>query len=146
MHRRVPTGWSATSSKPSPRPRPKNSHHPPRPGACTARSPVTSLTSRAAEARESREPCPYGFTQILIPRSHDVDPPRLGIVEVQASSPEYGRMRILQMSETSQIDGPGQSFNAMTPNDTVADRLRPFLNQGRRQRHLRQPAYLAGGR
>jgi uncharacterized membrane protein (UPF0182 family) len=34
------------------------------------------------------------------------------------------------MSDTSQIDGPGQSFNAMTTNETVADRLRPFLNQG----------------
>ena len=39
-------------------------------------------------------------------------------------------MRILQMSDTTQIDGPGQSFNAMTTNETVADRLRPFLNQG----------------
>jgi uncharacterized membrane protein (UPF0182 family) len=34
------------------------------------------------------------------------------------------------MSDTSQIDGPGQSFNAMTTNEKVADRLRPFLNQG----------------
>ena len=39
-------------------------------------------------------------------------------------------MRILTMSDTSQIDGPGQSFNAMTTNEKVADRLRPFLNQG----------------
>jgi uncharacterized protein len=51
-------------------------------------------------------------------------------VNADASSPEYGRIRILQMSDTSQIDGPGQSFNAMTTNETVADRLRPFLNQG----------------
>ena len=51
-------------------------------------------------------------------------------VNADASSPEYGRMRILQMSDTTQIDGPGQSFNAMTTNETVADRLRPFLNQG----------------
>jgi uncharacterized protein len=51
-------------------------------------------------------------------------------VNADASSPDYGRMRILQMSDTSQIDGPGQSFNAMTTNETVADRLRPFLNQG----------------
>jgi uncharacterized protein len=51
-------------------------------------------------------------------------------VNADASHPEYGRMRILQMSDTSQIDGPGQSFNAMTTNETVADRLRPFLNQG----------------
>ena len=51
-------------------------------------------------------------------------------VNADASSTEYGRMRILQMSDTSQIDGPGQSFNAMTTNETVAERLRPFLNQG----------------
>ena len=51
-------------------------------------------------------------------------------VNADASSPDYGRMRILQMSDTSQIDGPGQSFNAMTTNETVAARLRPFLNQG----------------
>ena len=51
-------------------------------------------------------------------------------VNADASSPEYGRMRILSMSDTSQIDGPGQSFNAMTTNETVAERLRPFLNQG----------------
>ena len=34
------------------------------------------------------------------------------------------------MSDTTQIDGPGQTFNAMITNETVADRLRPFLNQG----------------
>ena len=51
-------------------------------------------------------------------------------VNADASSPDYGRMRILQMSDTTQIDGPGQSFNAMTTNETVAERLRPFLNQG----------------
>jgi uncharacterized membrane protein (UPF0182 family) len=51
-------------------------------------------------------------------------------VNADASSPEYGRMRILQMSDTTQIDGPGQSFAAMTTNETVASRLRPFLNQG----------------
>jgi hypothetical protein len=35
-------------------------------------------------------------------------------------------MRVLTMSDSSQIDGPGQSFNAMTTNETVAERLRPF--------------------
>lgn len=47
-------------------------------------------------------------------------------VNADASSPDYGRMRILSMSDSSQIDGPGQSFNAMTTNETVAERLRPF--------------------
>ncbi len=51
-------------------------------------------------------------------------------VNADASSPDYGRMRILTMSDTSQIDGPGQSFNAMTTNEAVASRLRPYVNQG----------------
>ncbi len=51
-------------------------------------------------------------------------------VNADASSPDYGQMRILRMSNTQQIDGPGQTFNAMTTNETVAERLRPFLNQG----------------
>ena len=51
-------------------------------------------------------------------------------VNADASSPEYGQMRILRMSDTTQIDGPGQTANAMVTNETVADRLRPFLNQG----------------
>nr|WP_239578811.1 UPF0182 family protein [Microlunatus panaciterrae] len=51
-------------------------------------------------------------------------------VNADASSPDYGELRILRMSDTSQIDGPGQTANAMVTNEKVADRLRPFLNQG----------------
>ena len=51
-------------------------------------------------------------------------------VNADASSPEYGRMRILTMSDTTQIDGPGQAFAAMNADEKVAERLRPFLNQG----------------
>jgi hypothetical protein len=51
-------------------------------------------------------------------------------VNADASSPDYGRLRILRMSDTTQIDGPGQTANAMVTNQTVAERLRPFLNQG----------------
>ena len=41
-HQKVPTGWSATSSKPSVPPPPTNSHRQPRHNACTAHSPGTS--------------------------------------------------------------------------------------------------------
>ena len=54
-------------------------------------------------------------------------------VNGDASSPDYGRIRILTMSDQTQIDGPGQSFNAMTTNEAVASRLRPFVNQGSSQ-------------
>lgn len=51
-------------------------------------------------------------------------------VNADASSPDYGKLRVLRMSDTQQIDGPGQTFNTMTTNEKVAERLRPFLNQG----------------
>ena len=47
-------------------------------------------------------------------------------VNADASSADYGRLRILTMSDTTQIDGPAQAFNAMTANEAVANRLRPF--------------------
>lgn len=49
-------------------------------------------------------------------------------VNADATSPEYGRLRVLRMSDSTQIDGPGQTFNAMVTNEAVAARLRPFLN------------------
>ncbi|WP_375432283.1 UPF0182 family protein [uncultured Friedmanniella sp.] len=51
-------------------------------------------------------------------------------VNADASSPDYGRIRILTMSDTTQIDGPGQSFNAMQTNEAVATRLRSYNQQG----------------
>lgn len=51
-------------------------------------------------------------------------------VNADAASPDYGKFRVLRMSDTQQIDGPGQAFNAMISDKTVAERLRPFLNQG----------------
>ena len=47
-------------------------------------------------------------------------------VNADAASPDYGELRVLRMSDTTQIDGPGQTANAMVTNETVAERLRPF--------------------
>lgn len=51
-------------------------------------------------------------------------------VNADAASEEYGRIRILQMSETTRIDGPQQTFNAMTTNPAIAEALRPYLMEG----------------
>lgn len=51
-------------------------------------------------------------------------------VNADAASPDYGQIRVLRMSDQTQIDGPGQTFNAMTTNEKVATRLRPYLNEG----------------
>ena len=71
----------------------------------------------------------FSLTSVYVPRGRSNLAAYMA-VNADASSPDYGRMRILTMSDTSQIDGPGQSFNAMTTNETVASRLRPYVNQG----------------
>ena len=47
-------------------------------------------------------------------------------VNADASSPNYGDLRILRMSDTQQIDGPGQTQNAITQNPDVAAKLLPY--------------------
>ena len=47
-------------------------------------------------------------------------------VNADASSPDYGKLRILRMSDRRQIDGPGQTQNAITQNPQVAERLLPY--------------------
>ncbi|WP_152360631.1 UPF0182 family protein [Microlunatus speluncae] len=47
-------------------------------------------------------------------------------VNADASSPNYGQLRILRMSAQTQIDGPGQTANVFNSNEVVAERLRPF--------------------
>ena len=47
-------------------------------------------------------------------------------VNADASSPDYGQLRVLRMSDSTQIDGPGQTANAMATNPIVAEALRPF--------------------
>ncbi|MCW2811437.1 MAG: hypothetical protein JWP61_1895 [Friedmanniella sp.] len=100
------------------------------------KDPVTGATTNSLESpfylsvKWPTDPGPiFSLTSSYVPRGRSNLAAYMA-VNADASSPEYGRMRILTMSDTSQIDGPGQSFNAMTTNETVADRLRPFLNNG----------------
>jgi uncharacterized membrane protein (UPF0182 family) len=71
----------------------------------------------------------FSLTSVYVPRGRSNLAAYMA-VNADASSDDYGRLRILRMSDTTQIDGPGQTANAMVTNETVADRLRPFLNQG----------------
>ena len=75
------------------------------------------------------EPSTFSLTTAFVPKGRS-NLAAYFAVNADASSPDYGLLRVLRMSDSSQIDGPGQSFNAMTTNEKVADRLRPFLNQG----------------
>ncbi|CAI9410660.1 UPF0182 family membrane protein [Aestuariimicrobium sp. T2.26MG-19.2B] len=54
-------------------------------------------------------------------------------VNADATSADYGKIRILRMDDSQQIPGPSQTMNAITTNTVVAEKLRPFLNQGSAQ-------------
>jgi uncharacterized membrane protein (UPF0182 family) len=71
----------------------------------------------------------FSLTSVYVPRGRNNLAAYMA-VNADASSADYGRLRVLRMSDSTQIDGPGQTANAMVTNQTVAERLRPFLNQG----------------
>ena len=50
-------------------------------------------------------------------------------VVAEATSPMYGTIRVLRMSDTQQIDGPGQAYNSMMANEQVSSVLLPFSSE-----------------
>jgi len=71
----------------------------------------------------------FSQTSVFVPRGRSNLASYLAVV-AEASSPDFGKLRVLRMSDTHQVDGPGQTFNAMTTDQRVAEVLRPYLNQG----------------
>lgn len=67
----------------------------------------------------------FSQTAVFVPRGRQNLAAYLA-VNADAASPDYGSLRILRMSDTQQIDGPGQTQNAITQNPTVAARLLPY--------------------
>jgi len=71
----------------------------------------------------------FSQTAVFVPKGRE----NLGAylsVNADASNPNYGELRVLKLSDSQQIPGPGQTYNAINTNETVAERLRPFKNQG----------------
>ncbi len=100
------------------------------------KDPVASASSNAKESPyylsvkwPSDPSAIFSLTSVYVPRGRQNLAAYMA-VNADAGSPDYGRLRILRMSDTTQIDGPGQTANAMVTNEAVAERLRPFLNQG----------------
>lgn len=71
----------------------------------------------------------YANTTVFVPRGRE----NLSVymaVNADATSDEYGQIRVLKLSDEEQIAGPGQTYNAITTNETVADRLLPYNREG----------------
>jgi uncharacterized membrane protein (UPF0182 family) len=71
----------------------------------------------------------FSETAVYVPKGRQNLAAYLSVI-AEATSPDYGKLRVLVMSNTRQIDGPGQTFNAMTTDAQVAEVLRSFLFQG----------------
>ena len=67
----------------------------------------------------------FSQTAVFVPRSRQNLSAYLA-VNADAASSDYGKLRILRMSDTQQIDGPGQTQNAITQNTAVAAELLPY--------------------
>ncbi len=71
----------------------------------------------------------FSQTAVFVPKGRANLAAYFAVVS-EASSPDYGRLRVLRMSGTHQVDGPGQTSNAMTADQKFADLLRSYTNQG----------------
>lgn len=71
----------------------------------------------------------FSQTAVFVPKDRSNLASYLSVV-AEATSPNYGKLRVLRMSGTHQVDGPGQTFNAMTTDKNFADLLRSYTNQG----------------
>lgn len=67
----------------------------------------------------------FSQTAVFVPRGRQNLAAYLA-VNADAASSSYGSLRILRMSDTQQIDGPGQTQNAITQNTAVAAELLPY--------------------
>ncbi len=98
---------------------------PVRGGENKQKEPPYFLTIRWPEDKKPH----YANTTILVPLGRE----NLSVymsVNADATSDDYGRLRVLKLSDEQQIPGPGQTYNAIRTNEQVADRLLPFNREG----------------
>ena len=71
----------------------------------------------------------YSNTTVFVPRERE----NLSVymaANADASSEDYGKLKVLKLSDTKQIAGPGQTFNAISTDEQVASALLPFNRDG----------------
>lgn len=71
----------------------------------------------------------FANTTVFVPKDRE----NLSVymsVNADATTEDYGRMRVLKLSDAEQIAGPGQTYNFIATNPLVADKLLPFNRQG----------------
>jgi uncharacterized membrane protein (UPF0182 family) len=71
----------------------------------------------------------FSQTAVFVPKSRSNLAAYFAVVS-EATSPDYGKLRVLRMSGTHQVDGPGQTFNNMVSDTRFAELLRNYTSQG----------------
>ena len=71
----------------------------------------------------------FSQTAVYVPNNRNNLGAYLSVV-ADARSPQYGQLRVLKLSDTQQIAGPAQTFNAITNDQGVAEQLLPFKQLG----------------
>ncbi|MHA7860147.1 UPF0182 family membrane protein [Tessaracoccus sp. Y36] len=119
-------------------------YHTTNPGTWYQQSDVWQVPNDPIRGSESRQKQPpyfltirwpgddepvYSNTTVFVPKDRENLSVYLA-VNSDADSDDYGRMRVLKLSDAEQIAGPGQTFNFISTNPVVAERLLPFNRQG----------------
>lgn len=71
----------------------------------------------------------YSVTAVMVPNKRQ-NLAAYVAVSSDATKPDYGRLRILRMSGTTQIAGPNQTASAITADEKVSAKLLPYQNRG----------------
>jgi uncharacterized membrane protein (UPF0182 family) len=71
----------------------------------------------------------FSQTSVYTPNKRDNLSAYMSVV-AEATSDQYGQIRVLRMSDTQQIDGPGQAYNAMIADESVSSVLLPYSSSG----------------
>ncbi len=71
----------------------------------------------------------FSQTAVFVPNERENLGAYMAVV-ADAASPDYGKLRVLRLSDTHQVPGPNQTFNAIQTDQLVQQALLPFTSQG----------------
>ena len=71
----------------------------------------------------------FSLTAVYVPNQRENLGAYIAVV-ADAADPDYGKLRVLRLSDTHQVSGPNQTYNAIQADDRVQQRLLPFTSQG----------------
>jgi len=99
-----------------------------------SKEPTYYLSIKWPQAQVNGETVPgdsgplFSQTSVYTPNNRENLAAYMSVV-AEATSPQYGQIRILRMSDTQQIDGPGQAYNQMMANEQVSSVLLPYSSE-----------------